>query len=135
MSPVVFHFSLFHATRYRLLPTFSRPINYLGSSCTGQWSNDLPYRHARGQIWIQVDAPSLVRIAYSLADDTDSLHWTSPVETNNSQANTAVLTLDKVEPGLSYNYRVELNGEIVTRPAKFTSPANYHGRTPPLILK
>ena len=55
----------------------------------------------------------------------------APVETINSQANTAVLTLDKVEPGLIYSYQVELNGEIVTSPAKFTSPANYHGRPAP----
>ena len=100
---------------------------------SGPMISHIDMREAK--IWIQVDAPSLVRIAYSVADDSDSLHWTPPVETNNSQANTAVLTLDKVEPGLSYSYRVELNGEIVTSPAKFTSPANYHGRTPPPDFK
>ena len=87
------------------------------------------------KIWIQTDAPSLVRIAYSAAGDPDSLYWTTPVETNGSQAYTAVVTLDKVEPGLGYSYRVELNGEIVTSPASFTSPANYHDRTPPPDFK
>ena len=100
---------------------------------SGPMISHIDMREAK--IWIQADAPSFVRIAYSVADDTDSLLWTSPVETNISQANTAVVTLDKVEPGLSYSYRVELNGEIVTRPASFTSPANYHGRTPPPDFK
>ena len=87
------------------------------------------------KIWIQADAPSLVRISYSVADDPDSLYWTSPVETDGRQANTAVVTLDKVEPGLSYRYQVELNGEIVTSSASFTSPTNYDGRTPPPNFK
>ena len=87
------------------------------------------------KIWIQVDAPSLVRIAYSVVDNPNSVHWTTPVETNSSQANTAVVTLDKVEPGLNYSYRVELNGEIITSPARFTSPAYYHGRNPPPNFK
>ena len=100
---------------------------------SGPMISHIDMREAK--IWIQVDAPSLVRIAYSVAGDSDSLHWTPPIETNNSQANTAVLTLDKVEPGLSYSYRIELNGEIVTSPAKFTSPTNYHGRTPPPNFK
>ena len=87
------------------------------------------------KIWIQADAPSLVRIAYADADDPGALHWTTPVETDSSNAHTASVTLDKVEPGLSYSYRVELNGEIVTSPARFTSPTNYHGRTPPPDFK
>ena len=87
------------------------------------------------KVWVQTDAPSLVRIAYALAGDHDALQWTTPVETDSNKAHTAVLTLDKVEPGLSYSYQVELNGEIVTKLARFTSPANYHDRRPPPNFK
>lgn len=87
------------------------------------------------KIWIQTDEPTLVRVAYANADDPNALHWTIPEETDSKQAHTALVTLDKIEPGLNYSYRVELNGEIVTSPARFSSPANYHGRTPPPDFK
>ena len=48
------------------------------------------------KIWVQTDIPSLVRIGYAVAGDDDFLHWTTPVETDNNKAHTAVLTLDKV---------------------------------------
>lgn len=87
------------------------------------------------KVWVQTDAPSLVRIAYAPEGVSNSLNWTSPVETDGSKAHTAVATLDLVEPGQTYSYRVEVNGELVTSPATFTSPANYHGRTPPPNFK
>jgi len=86
-------------------------------------------------IWVQADQPSLVRIAYAPDGNNDSLIWSTPVETDATKANTAVATLDQVEPGQTYSYRVELNGELVTSPATFTSPAHYHGRTPPPSFK
>lgn len=87
------------------------------------------------QVWVQTDAPAVVRIAYATKEASTSPIWSPPVETDTANGHTAVATLDQVEPGQTYSYRVELNGELVTSPAEFTSPANYHDRTPPPNFK
>lgn len=94
------------------------------------------------KIWVQTDAPAVVRIAYTpLGADNNSSSsssaplWSTPVETDALKGHIAVATLDQVEPGQSYSYRVELNGELVTSPATFTSPANYLDRAPPPSFK
>ncbi len=99
----------------------------------GPMLTHLEMREAK--VWVQTDSPSAVRIAYAANGDNDALNWTTPVETDAANAHTAVATLDQIEPGLTYSYRVELNGELVTSPATFTAPANYHGRTPPPNFK
>lgn len=87
------------------------------------------------KVWIQADTPSLVRVAYAPEDDNNAIIWSTPTETDTSNAHTAVVTLDQVEPGTRYSYRVELNGELVTEAANFTSPANYFDRSPPPTFK
>ncbi len=87
------------------------------------------------KVWVQTDAPSVVRVAYAENGQNDSFLWSTPVETDANKAHTALLTLDKVEPGRTYHYRVELNGALTSKTAKFTSPANYFGRTPPPDFK
>ena len=82
------------AIAYLLLLVGLFTISAQAALVSGPMISHIDMREAK--IWIQVDAPSLVRIAYSVADDSDSLHWTPPVETNNSQANTAVLTLSLI---------------------------------------
>ena len=135
LPPTVNHFAFFmqRAILY-FLPLFGLLITAAWAELTSSpMIAHLDMREAK--IWIQTDAPSLVRIAYANVDDPTSLHWTTTVETDSSKAHTASVTLDKVEPGLSYSYRVELNGKIVTNPARFTSPTNYHGRSPPPDFK
>lgn len=83
------------------------------------------------KVWVQTDAPSLVRVAYAPEGNNNAIIWSNPAETDSSNANTSVVTLDQVEPGTSYSYRIELNGELVTEAAKFTTPANYFDRSPP----
>lgn len=87
------------------------------------------------KIWVQTDQPSLVRVAYAPEGAEDALRWSAAVETLTGSGHTAVVTLDQVEPGMSYSYRVELNGELVTRPARFSTPGNYFDRTPPPDFK
>ncbi|MGZ0709844.1 alkaline phosphatase D family protein [Coraliomargarita sp. W4R53] len=100
---------------------------------SGPMLSHLEMREAK--VWVQTDEPSLIRIAYAPNGDNSSLTWSNPVETEAANGNIAIATLDKVEPGQTYSYRVELNGELVTSPAEFTSPSYYHGRTPPPDFK
>lgn len=88
----------------------------------------LDLREAR--VWVQAEAPSIVRVHYAPAANPSEGQWTAPVETDSQAANTAVLTLDKVEPGTRYRYYVELNGERVGREAGFATLENYYERTP-----
>lgn len=81
-------------------------------------------------VWVQTDEPALVRISYD-AGDGNKAHWSLPAETDSALANTATIVLHEVEPGKTYTYRVELNGELESGSYSFKSPAFYHGRTPP----
>ena len=87
------------------------------------------------KVWVQADAPALVRVAYAAEGAGDDTHWSTPVETSADRGHTAVATLDQVEPGQRYSYRVELNGELVTSPATFATPDNYFDRSPPPDFK
>ena len=100
---------------------------------SGPMLAQLEMREAK--VWVQTDSPTVVRIAYAPNGESDSLTWTTPIETDATKAHTAVATLDQIEPGQTYSYRVELNGDLVTSAATFTSPANYQGRTPPPDFK
>jgi alkaline phosphatase D len=95
--------------------------------------SQLDLREAK--VWVQTDSPAIVRVAYAAADDSSNNIWSTPVETDATAAHTAVATLDQIEPGHTYSYRVEINGEFASSPASFTSPSNYHGRTPPPDFK
>ena len=95
---------------------------------SGPMLSQLEMREAK--VWVQADAPSILRIAYTADGASNQVTWSTPVETDAANAHTAVVTLDQIEPGQSYSYRVELNGDLITSPANFTSPAHYHGRTP-----
>jgi len=83
------------------------------------------------QIWVQSDAPSIVRVAYEEANAPGNQCWSDPVETAPELANTATVILRRIEPGKTYNYQIELNGERLPTSYSLTSPAFYHGRTPP----
>jgi len=100
---------------------------------SGPMLSHLEMREAK--VWVQTDTPSLVRVAYATEGNNDTVIWSTPVETDADNGHTAVVTLDQIEPGQTYSYRVELNGELVTSPATLTSPANYYDRTPPPNFK
>ena len=83
------------------------------------------------KIWVQADAPSIVRVHYAELGSNGASHQTVPVETNSQRGHTAVLTLDQVEPGKRYRYSIELNGERVGQAGNFSTLENYYERTPP----
>jgi len=87
------------------------------------------------KVWVQTDAPALVRVAYAPGGADETLRWSAPVETQTALGHTAVATLDQVEPGRTYSYRVELDGELVSSPATFATPGNYFDRSPPPDFK
>ena len=86
-------------------------------------------------VWVQTDAPAKVRVAYAEQGQTNALRWSDTIETDNALNNTATLTLNAVEPGKKYNYRIELDGKLTEEQNTFKTPANYFGRTPPPDLR
>lgn len=119
----------------RLLPlallSLSTPLS--AALVSGPMLGHIEMREAT--VWVQTDAPSFVRVAYTEESNQGKQHWSLLVETNNAQQNTATLILDQVEPGTRYSYRVELNGELVSKANTFTTPAYFKGRTPPPDLR
>ena len=109
------------------LPLFAHSLAAELSS--GPMLAGLEMREAR--VWVQTDSPSIVRVAYAEADDPQNPVWSLPVETDPKLLNTATATLTEIEPGKSYRYKVELNGELTGGSYHFTSPAYYKDRAPP----
>lgn len=109
------------------LPLFAHSL--FAGLASGPMLTGLEMREAR--IWVQTDDPSIARIAYAPVDDKENPTWSLPAETNPALANTATIVLSGIEPGKAYHYKIELNGELARGSYEFTSPDNYHGRTPP----
>jgi alkaline phosphatase D len=86
-------------------------------------------------IWLQTDAPTQVRINYSEQNKPETTQWSDSIETSNALNNTATFTLNAVEPGKVYSYRVELDGKLSEKQNTFSTPANYLERTPPPDLR
>jgi alkaline phosphatase D len=86
-------------------------------------------------VWVQTDTPAKVRVAYVEQGQVNGLRWSDTVETDNALNNTATLSLNTVEPGKKYNYRIELDGKLTEEQNTFNTPANYLGRTPPPDLR
>jgi alkaline phosphatase D len=86
-------------------------------------------------VWVQTDAPAKVRVAYAEQGQSNALRWSDTAETGNALENTATLTLNAVEPGKKYNYRIELDGTLTEQQNTFNTPDNYLGRTPPPDLR
>jgi len=66
-------------------------------------------REAR--VWVQADAPSVVRVHYTEVGGDPDGYWTDPVETDGRRGHTAVITLHRVEPGNTYLYRIVAVGQ------------------------
>ena len=91
----------------------------------------LEMREAR--VWIETVEPAEVEIEYRSEDGEP--HRTPPVQTTKKAAHTAVLTLDAVEPGTSYDYSVRIDGKADAATGRFTTPSFYHERQPPPDLR
>lgn len=86
-------------------------------------------------VWVQTKAPAAVRIVYNEEDVSANRHWTVPVHTTTASGLTAHLTLSAVEPGRTYLYDVEVDGTLLGKPRRLTTPAFYHDRSPPPDLR
>jgi len=90
-----------------------------------------PVEMREAKIWLQSDGPAIVRVAYTEKGGSPKEHWSLPVETDPQNGYTATVLLSDIEPGKTYSYRIEANGEIVPGTNTFKTPAYYHGRQPP----
>ena len=95
--------------------------------------SDLSFREA--QIWVQTDSAASVRIEYSDITNPKKSYYSPRVLTEDSSAFTANLILSKVEPGIQYRYRVELNGKTIEPFYTFTSPVYFYEKAPPPDVK
>jgi alkaline phosphatase D len=86
-------------------------------------------------VWLQTDTPTKVRVAYTEEGNKNALKWSNAIQTNNDYGHTANITLDAIEPGTHYNYRIELDGKLQKALNTFATPANFQGRTPPPDLR
>jgi alkaline phosphatase D len=95
---------------------------------TGPMLGPVEMREAR--VWVQTAGTALVRVVYE--DEEGNRFATGAVQTSADGGHTATLVLGEVEPGRSYTYRVELNGEVLEAgPFRFRTPPFHHERTPP----
>lgn len=90
-----------------------------------------PVEMREAKVWVQTEGPSLVRVAYAKDGMESEMLWSLPHETDSTNGHTTTVILSGVEPGETYQYRVEVNSELVPGSHEFTTPTFYHGRTPP----
>jgi len=82
-------------------------------------------------LWVQTNAPAQVLVEYT--DDDGNSMVTNEVATVKSNAYTAKLIADQVQPGQHYTYKVLINGQKLTfdYPTEFTAQALWRWRTDP----
>ena len=122
-----------HLTALLLLSCITASAHLQANIVAGPMLGHIDMREAT--IWVQTDAPAKVRVAYAEQGQSNALHWSDAVQTSNALNNTATFTLDAVEPGKNYNYRIELDGKLTEDQNTFKTPTNYIGRTPPPNLR
>lgn len=64
-------------------------------------------------LWLQTKREATVVIRYWDVNHPESKHFTNTVNTQKSEAFTAHLIADTLEPGILYNYQVYINGQLL----------------------
>ncbi len=84
-------------------------------------------------LWVQTYSKADVKIAYWIKDSSSTKEYTDVVTTEKKRAFTAHLIADILEPGLTYEYELYINGEVVERPypLEFQTLVLWHKRTNP----
>ena len=95
----------------------------------GPMISDLTFREA--QIWVQTESPASVRIEYHCQNQPEKKYYSQNIFTEEKNAGAGNLTLSKVEPGLSYTYKLEINGVQSKHSYTFKSPDYYYEQSPP----
>ena len=67
-------------------------------------------------IWVQTTKPAKVQIAYYPTDNPKDIHWTNMVQTQKSDAFTAHLLVDQIQPGKIYHYNLYINDKKIKLP-------------------
>ena len=89
-------------------------------------------------LWVQTDGPATVQFKYKETGAPGSFTMrTAEYRTNSTEAFTARLVADLVQPGKTYEYQILINRQQVRLPYKatFTTPPLWQYRTPPPDLK
>lgn len=88
-------------------------------------------------LWVQTTQGAEVEIEYWAKENPRTLFSTDKVQTQKATGFTAHLLADAVEPGISYEYRVLVNGKEAKRtyPLSFKTPTLWQYRTDPPNLK
>lgn len=81
-------------------------------------------------IWLQTEGRSEVRVVYWEGEKTDSLCYSSMVQTDVEKAFTAKL-IAYTKPGLTYYYRVQVDGALMDGTYQFESQPLWQYRTDP----
>jgi alkaline phosphatase D len=84
-------------------------------------------------IWVQLNDEAEVRISYWPTNKPNNVHYTNLVLTAKESAFTALLIADTLEPGINYNYQLEINNSPVDLPypTTFQSQQLWKWRTEP----
>lgn len=87
-------------------------------------------------LWVQTKTEAEVYATYQTENETSS-HQTETVTTSKSEGYTAHLVCDEVEPGLTYTYKIFINGKEAIRPypQRFKTPPLWQWRTDPPEMK
>jgi len=90
-----------------------------------------PVSMREANVWLQTEGPSDVRIVYTEADGNSETIETPLVKTSYENRFCVTIPLSEVEPGKTYNYHVVVDGQTEDSTNQLTTPAFYHGKTPP----
>jgi alkaline phosphatase D len=88
-----------------------------------------PVTMQEATIWVRTDRPATVHVEY--VDGRGRSFRTRDVRTSHETALTASLICDSVVPGMTYTYRVIIDGDAVATdvPTSFTTPALWKWRS------
>lgn len=89
------------------------------------------------QLWVQTTEAATVKIGYRPTGTTAALMFTAPVQTGKTEAFTAHLLADQVEPGTTYEYQVFINDQALKfdYPTTFQTQDLWQYRTDPPAVK
>lgn len=87
-------------------------------------------REAR--VWVQTGEPAEVRLAYWPQADPSARTLSAPVQSEQHNANTAILVAGPLAPGQTYGYEVQVNGRAIKTdtPTSFTTAPMFRGYAP-----
>lgn len=83
-------------------------------------------------VWVQLDQAAAVRLAYWPKTRPDAVFYSAISQAESSDFHAVRLLADQVEPGTTYAYAVEIDGQRLdpVHRQRFTTPPYYRDRTP-----